>query len=168
MLKWLKAADMLAGRMLRLIAGGCLGIIFVLLTANVFVRFVPVVSLAWLDEIIEMLTAWMVFIGAAALWREKEHFAVSFLPDWWRGTRKGCLLNIMVDLISLTFLFVFTYYSLNLTIRASDWTPVLNMPKRVLYACMPISGAVMGIYSIRDLARNVYGLICGRKGEYAA
>ena len=40
----------------------------VLIAANVFVRFFPVVSLHWFDEIIELLYAYLVFYGAAALW----------------------------------------------------------------------------------------------------
>ena len=39
-----------------------------LVSANVLVRFVPVVSLHWFDEIVEMLYAYLVFYGAAALW----------------------------------------------------------------------------------------------------
>ncbi len=39
-----------------------------LISANVFVRFVPIVSLHWFDEIIELIYAYLVFYGAAALW----------------------------------------------------------------------------------------------------
>ena len=37
-----------------------------LVSANVLVRFVPVVSLHWFDEIVEMLYAYLIFYGAAA------------------------------------------------------------------------------------------------------
>ena len=39
----------------------------VLISANVFVRFFPVVSLHWFDEIVELIFAALVFYGAAAL-----------------------------------------------------------------------------------------------------
>ncbi len=150
-----KRIDGLVGTLLRGISVGCLAVISVLLTLNVLVRFVPVVSLAWFDEIIEMLFAWMVFLGAAALWREKEHFTVAFLPDWLKGTKKGDLLNVVINLVSLTFLLIFTYFALNLTIRAGDITPVLEMPKRLLYASMPLAGAIMTVYSLGDMVRSL-------------
>ena len=51
----------------------------ILVTANVFVRFVPVMSLHWFDEIVELLFAYLVFYGSAALWINREHFSVG---DW--------------------------------------------------------------------------------------
>ena len=54
----------------------------VLITANVFVRFFPIVSLHWFDEIIELLYAYLVFYGAAALWITREHISVG---DWMSG-----------------------------------------------------------------------------------
>ena len=47
-----------------------------------FVRFFPVVSLHWFDEIIELLYAYLVFYGAAALWITREHLSVG---DWISG-----------------------------------------------------------------------------------
>ena len=54
----------------------------ILITANVFVRFFPVVSLHWFDEIIELLYAYLVFYGAAALWILRGHISVG---DWISG-----------------------------------------------------------------------------------
>ena len=51
----------------------------ILITANVIVRFFPVVSLHWFDEIIELLYAYLVFYGAAALWILRGHICVG---DW--------------------------------------------------------------------------------------
>lgn len=147
----LKRIDCVVGAILRWGSTALLGIIFLLLVANVFVRFVPFTSFGWFDEIIEMLIAWFVFLGAAALWRENEHFVVAFLPDFFRGKATGYALDIIINVIGLTFIAAFTYYSLILTLRAADWTPVINMPKKLLYASMPVSGAFMFIYSLRNI-----------------
>jgi TRAP-type C4-dicarboxylate transport system permease small subunit len=147
----LKRIDRVLGFILRWGSTGLLALIFLILIANVFVRFFPFTSFGWFDEVVEMLIAWMVFLGAAALWRENEHFVVAFLPDLLKGKKAGYLLDIVINLISLAFIAVFTYYSLNLTLRAADWTPVINMPKKLLYASMPVSGIVMVIYSLRNI-----------------
>ncbi|MDT8900565.1 TRAP transporter small permease [Anaeroselena agilis] len=158
----LKNLDKILGCLLRGGSVALLAAIFVILIANVFVRFFPVTSFGWFDEIIEMLIAWFVFLGAAALWRENEHFVVSFLPDHLKGKTAGHLLDIVVSIVSLAFLAIFTYYSLNLTMRAQDWTPIINMPKKLLYASMPFSGALMIVYSVRNIIRSG-GRLVGRQ-----
>ena len=54
-------------------------ILTILISANVFVRFVPIASLHWFDEIIELVYAYLVFYGAAALWITRGHISVG---DW--------------------------------------------------------------------------------------
>lgn len=150
-MNFLKAADRVIGGALRWGSVSILGIVFVLLAVNVFVRFFPIVSFEWFDEVIEMLIAWMVFLGTAALWRENEHFTITFFPDLFKGRKAGFALDILINLVGLAFIGVFTYYSLNLTLRVSDWTPIINMPKKLLYASMPVSGVFMVIYSLRNI-----------------
>ena len=147
----LKALDKLIGGLLRWGSVAILALIFILLSFNVLVRFFPIVSFGWFDEIIEMMIAWMVFLGTAALWRENDHFTISFLPELLQGKKVGLALDIVIGLISLFFISVFTYYSFNITLRANDWTPVINMPKKLLYASMPVSGMIMVVYSLRNI-----------------
>jgi TRAP-type C4-dicarboxylate transport system permease small subunit len=137
---------------------------FVLLTllisANVFVRFFPVASLHWFDEIIELLYAYLVFYGAAALWISREHFGVG---DWIEKRMKGMKMRyvykLMIELLVMGFALIFFYYSLQLTLLARDVTNVFAIPKRVLYSCLPISGFIMIIYSLRNIAVEVSGFI---------
>ena len=147
----LEVTDRAIGRVLRWGSVSILGVVFVLLAINVFVRFFPIVSFEWFDEVIEMLIAWMVFLGTAALWRENEHFTITFFPDLFKGRKAGFALDILINLVGLAFIGAFTYYSLNLTLRVSDWTPIINMPKKLLYASMPVSGVFMVIYSLRNI-----------------
>ncbi len=103
---------------------------------------------------VAMLGAIFLLLSAAALWRENEHFVVAFLPDYLKCKKAGQLLDILINLISISFIGAFTYYSLNLTLRAEDWTPIINMPKKLLYASMPFSGALKIVYSIRNIVRS--------------
>jgi len=131
-----------------------------LISANVFVRFVPIVSLHWFDEIIELLYAYLVFYGAAALWISHEHFGVG---DWIEKRIKDRRMKygyrIIIELLVLCFVAIFFYYSLQLTILARDVTNVFAISKRILYSCLPVSGAVMMIYSIRNITVEMVGLI---------
>ena len=66
---------------------------------------------------------------------------------------------MMIELLVLCFVVIFFYYSLRLTILARDVTNVFAISKRILYSCLPVSGAVMIIYSIRNITVEMVGLI---------
>ena len=59
----------------------------------------------------------------------------------------------------LCFAAIFFYYSFELTRRAQDVTNVFAIPKQVLYSCMPIAGAVMVVYSIRNIIHEIIPLL---------
>ncbi len=132
----------------------------ILISANVFVRFVPIASLHWFDEIIELLYAYLVFYGAAALWISHEHFGVG---DWLekriKNIRMRTAYRMIIELLVICFVAIFFYYSLQLTLLARDVTNVFAIPKRVLYSCLPISGVIMILYSIRDLTVEIVGMM---------
>ena len=137
-----------------------------LITANVVVRFVPVVSLHWFDEIVEMLYAYLIFYGAAVLWITREHFSIG---DWigtrvLKGSRGRHIYRAIVEVLVLIFTIIFFYYSLRLTVLARDVTNVFAIPKGVLYSCMPVAGAVMVIYSIRNVIVEVIRIGQPREG----
>ena len=130
-----------------------------LVSANVFVRFFPVASLHWFDEIIELVYAYLIFYGAAALWISREHFGVG---DWIekriKQERMRHVYKLTIQLLVMGFALIFFYYSFRLTLLARDVTNVFAIPKRVLYSCLPISGFIMIIYSIRNITVEVIGI----------
>jgi TRAP-type C4-dicarboxylate transport system permease small subunit len=141
-----------------------------LVSANVFVRFVPVVSLHWFDEILELLYAYLIFYGAAALWITREHFSVG---DWisgriLKGSRTKRLYRAVLEVLVLIFAGVFFYYSLHLTLLAHDVTNVFAIPKSILYSCMPVAGAIMILYSIRNIAVEIIPLMNRKPKEGTA
>jgi TRAP-type C4-dicarboxylate transport system permease small subunit len=138
----------------------------ILISANVFVRFVPIVSLHWFDEIIELLYAYLVFYGAAALWISHEHFGVGeWIEKRISDQRMRYLYRLIIELLVLCFAVIFFYYSLRLTILARDVTNVFAIPKRVLYSCLPVSGAIMILYSIRNIVVEMMSILKLRRHE---
>lgn len=136
----------------------------ILITANVIVRFIPVVSLHWFDEIIELLYAYLVFYGAAALWILRGHISVgNWIEKSITSVRLRHLYRAVIELLVLAFAAFFFYYSWRLTVLAIDVTNVFAIPKRVLYSCMPVAGALMVIYSFRNIAVELIAF--GKKGE---
>ncbi len=140
---------------LRLICVCCFCLLLLLLAGNVFVRHFPVAAFYWFDEVVEWMFAWMIFFGAAALWARDEHFKLEWISEKIKGTTAGHLVALLLEFLSLFFLAVFFYESYRLTALAKDWTPVFNVSRRYLYVCMPISGAIMVGYSMRNIVREL-------------
>jgi TRAP-type C4-dicarboxylate transport system permease small subunit len=143
--------DRIVGSAMQRASSFCIVTLWILVTATVLFRFVPIFPMAWSDEIVELLFAWMVFSGAAELCRERKHFIVDLIPNMIAGTRTGQVLNIVIQLLALAFLLVFTYEGAFLAIKATDRSPVFELPKTLWYMVMPIAGLIMIGYTARDL-----------------
>jgi TRAP-type transport system small permease protein len=166
-MKVLKYFDKIILKILKVVTITCFFLLTILVTANVFVRFVPVASLHWFDEIVELLYAYLVFYGSAALWITREHFSVG---DWIGGriiknNSARSMYRILVELMVLVFMVVFFYYSYQLTALAQDVTNAFAIPKSVLYSCLPVSGGLMIIYSIRNIVVEIMGIRTSRQVE---
>lgn len=147
----LAAVDRFLAIMMRWLTLACFVTLLILLAGIVFVRFVPVTSLGWSDEIVEWAFAWMVFVGAAVLWRDNEHFRVEWLPNRLKAKASGKVLGLVVEALSIIFLAIMTYYGMKLTVAAHDRSPILELPRHIWYVCIPLAGIAMIGYSIRNL-----------------
>jgi TRAP-type C4-dicarboxylate transport system permease small subunit len=144
---------------LRRLTLACFVTLLILLAGVVFVRFVPITSLGWSDEIVEWAFAWMVFMGAAVLWRDNEHFRVLWLADKLKARASGKVLGLVVEALSITFLAVMTYYGMKLTVAAHDRSPILELPRHIWYFCIPLAGIIMIAYSIRNFVGTVRQIV---------
>src|SRR4030042_4977048 len=147
----LKKTDQILFLILKCGSATCLVGLLFFIAAGVFVRFVPISSMGWADEIIEFGFAWMVFLGAAALWRARGHFRVEMVSERLAGKKLGRMIDIFLSLLALVFLLVFTYQGGLIAIQATDRSPILELPRTLWYMSIPISGMIMIGYTIRDL-----------------
>jgi TRAP-type C4-dicarboxylate transport system permease small subunit len=125
--------------------------------ASAFVKsLLPIASFHWFDEIVELCFASLVFYGAAALWAEKGHFSVG---DWISprlpSERSRRLYKTILSFISAAFMAIFFWFSLRLTMRTSELTTVFQLPKALLYSCMPVSSLIMLLYSLTDIYADI-------------
>ena len=127
-----------------------IGLVF-FVGAGVIVRFIPAFSMGWADEIVEFGFAWMVFLGMAALCRARTHFRVDLLPLKLAGSQSGRILEIILSLLALIFFLVFTYQGGVLSIKSTDRSPILELPRYLWYGVIPLSGVIVAVYAIRDL-----------------
>jgi TRAP-type transport system small permease protein len=159
LIRILKGIDSFLTAALKWLTIGLTVVITLIISAGVFLRYVPLTTLTWKDEIIELCFAGMVFFGAAAVWMAKGHFSVGdFLAKRIKGERAKAGYQLLLELITLAFAALFFKYSLDLVNRAYEVTSVFAIPKKYIYLCMPISSVIMICYSLVFVARNVIGL----------
>ena len=131
-----------------------------ILTFNIVVRFLPIMSMHWFDEILEMLYGALVFYGAAAVWVAHGHFSVGdWLSKYLPGKRSRFVYRFLVEACSLVFIAVFFKYSLDLTLQTSEYTTSFAISKAWLYACMPITGAIMLVYSVKNMVLELRAIL---------
>ncbi len=136
--------------------------ITVILTLNIIVRFVPIMSMHWFDEILELLYGALIFYGAAAVWVNHGHFSVG---DWLSKRIKSVYLRfiyrLLVELTSLIFIAIFFKYAIDLTMQTEEQTTAFALSKKWLYACMPITGGIMIVYSVKNMVIELSGILAG-------
>ena len=123
-----------------------------ILTLNIVVRFFPFMSMHWFDEILELLYGALVFYGAAAVWVTHSHFSVGdWISKYLKSVRARFAYRLVVEFMSLVFIAIFFWYALELMLQTEERTTAFAMSKKWLYACMPITGGIMVLYTIKNM-----------------
>lgn len=128
----------------------------------------PMTSMHWFDEIVEMCFAGLVFYGAAVLWATKGHFSVGdFISRHLPNYTMRAMYKITVTVICAGFMAVFFWFSLRLALRSTELTTFFQIPKSLLYSCMPFSSFIMLLYSLAELYCDVKRLFIRDDGDIA-
>jgi TRAP-type C4-dicarboxylate transport system permease small subunit len=148
---YLSVVDRLIEKFLRWGSIICLVSLLILVSGNVIFRFIPILSMGWADEIIEFFFAWMIFLCAANLWRERSHFRVELIPNRLANKKSGRNLEISLCILAFFFFLVFSYEGGILSAKATDRSPIMEWPRYLWYFVLPFSGGIIIVYTMRDL-----------------
>ena len=163
-MKTLIKLDAVFASILKCITIGCCVAIAVILFVRVILRFTPLnFNFSWSDEVVAWLMAWMIFITAAQVTRERSHFSVDLLPTKLKGKALGVLLNLFITVLSIVFFVAFLDYSVQLTMKATTFSlsPILKVSDRVPYSSMPTCCVICLIYLVRDFVVEIQSLLTG-------
>lgn len=131
-----------------------------ILTLNIVVRFFPFMSMHWFDEILELLYGALVFYGAAAVWVTHSHFSVGdWISKYLKSVRARFIYRLLVEVMSLVFIAVFFWYALELLMQTEERTTAFAMSKKWLYACMPITGGIMVLYTLKNMYLELAAIV---------
>ena len=125
------------------------------LMLGVFSRYVLFRTFTWYDEIARLCFVWIVFLGAAVGVKRGAHFGLHLLTDRLpeRPRRAAILLTPAVVVAFGIVLIVQGWEFLQLGRFQS--TPVMGLSKVWVYAAMPVGGALMALFALRALWRQM-------------
>jgi TRAP-type C4-dicarboxylate transport system permease small subunit len=61
------------------------------------------------------------------------------------------------------FFAVLFYFGCRLVARATELSTVFQIPKKVMYSCIPVSAFIMLCYSVAEITQDIRGFVCGKK-----
>ena len=146
-LKWLDV------NLERALAGFLLASIVVLISVNVFLRYVMNASLSWGEELTLWIFVWFVWIAVSLAFQKREHIRITVLTDALSPSGRKAI-EVFVSLLILAFLITLSVECIKLMLKpfvASQTSVVLGLPIPILYASAPFGAALAGFRVVQHL-----------------
>ncbi|GAB2580926.1 TRAP transporter small permease [Ramlibacter solisilvae] len=127
-----------------------LGVVFVILSANVGLRYVAGTSLATASELPELLFPWMIMAGVVLAAQHGSHIAVVILTQKLGAARRWVLAGG-------SLVVAFLYASLAVIawplaeIAADERSPILQVPGSVTVWCLMLGFALLSVVTLCKL-----------------
>lgn len=143
-------------KVLSLFCIGLFGFLVLLVTWQVFTRFVLNDPSVISEELAKYCFVWLVLFGAAYVFGEKGHLSIEFIKNtfpqkWQLGA--DITIEVVIIVFAICALVMGGYNATSLA-----WTQMaaaLQIPVGYLYAAMPLSGLCIVFYCLN----NIYHLI---------
>lgn len=135
-----------------------LSIFFVAIMIQIVSRHMGV-SIIWTEEVANYSFIWSVFMGAAVMVNQREHFSFDFLTLKLTGAKRIGLI-ILIDIIVLLFAIGLLYYGIQAasTFWDYNWVALPDMKMGYVWIALPITGLTMGIYTLNHILNGVKSL----------
>jgi TRAP-type C4-dicarboxylate transport system permease small subunit len=136
----------------------------VIVTAGVFYRYVLNASLIWYDEFASYLLVWLTFYGAVVAAYHHKHIAFETLVAGFRPAVRRWV-AVGAEVCVLVFQGILCYYGWVLMVAVRVETAVSLEWVRMswVYSVFPISGGLMLLISLVDLAGVLRGEMPGKE-----
>ena len=149
-----KILDRIVGAICSLI----LGSMVLVLAWQVFSRYALNAPSTYSEEILRYGMIWSSLLGAAFACGRQSHMAIYLLRDMMSG-RLRTMLNLLTPVAFILFSgAVLIAGGLRaVDVAQSQTSPVMQIPMVWVYVAMPVSGALIVIYSVMELIDTFYG-----------
>ena len=123
--------------------------------AQVFTRYVLNNSLIGTEEVARYCFIWMSMLGGSICVGRWAHSTVSIVSDALPELGQK-ILFIFINVLIIICAYIFVTGGINMFIAAGDQlTPTMRIPKCLIYLCVPLGGAGMGLHSVEHILVSV-------------
>jgi len=130
--------------------------IVVITFLQVLFRYVFQISLAWTEELARYTFMWIAALSVAYAFKTKSHFALKFVVDRF-GFKIRRLISSIVTFLTITFLVIFTWKSLQYVQSASNQiAPGTGLSMVIPYSSMVCAGLLMIFYVIKNWREEMF------------
>ena len=150
-LKWLNA------NLERVLIALLLAGMVLLISANVFMRYVMNASLSWGEELTLWIFVWFIWLSVSYAFHRREHVRIT-LFKFMLTKKKQVWLEVIVDLAVLAFLCLLSLECIKLIIApfvAHQKSVVLGFPIPFLYASAPVGALLSSFRILQNLFKTV-------------
>jgi TRAP-type C4-dicarboxylate transport system permease small subunit len=133
-------------------------LIFALVLAQVFFRYVLNDPLVWSEELARLAFIWVAMLTWGLGSRRGSHIAVTFLPDMLPRTPR-LLLAMLVQALIILFCAILAWHGVTLTARNTDLSLVtLDISYAIVYVVAPIGAMIVVFYCLAEIHRLALSL----------
>jgi TRAP-type C4-dicarboxylate transport system permease small subunit len=142
-----KIADALE-KMLKVASVCILVLLVIVVSIQIFARYVLNHSLSWSEELVRYLFIYLIFLGASIVYKQNKHISVSYFFNQ-LPARMRSIISILVDLLLLIFLLVVFHQGLKLSSMVHNvLTAALNIPWMYVYLAIVLGSGSMVIFTL--------------------
>lgn len=123
-----------------------------LISVQVFCRYVLGFSISWVEEVSLLLMVWFSFIAMAIGVKNKLHIAIELFTMWLPQQIKRQIISRIADISIIIIGFVLIYYGILLVQYGLLSTlPATGLPAAAGYIFVPVTGVLITYDALMDL-----------------
>lgn len=147
----MKIIDKYLTLLVRGIIGIALLVLFLVSFSVIIGRVFFGASMGWSQDVIRLCFTYVIYFGAAYCVREKGHLNVDFLLGMMKPKLRQTV-EFIINLVLLAFFAFIVYFGFQFAATgASQKSPYLMLPMTWYYYGVPVSGAMMFFYMLKQL-----------------
>jgi len=135
---------------------GCISVITVCVSVQVFVRYVlQKPFFLWTEELARFILIWMVFLGIGVGVKNDAHFAMDVLPPL-LGRRWGAVVRLFNDLCMGTILILLILAGLRFSwFGMFQYSPNMEILMVLVFISIPLGGVLSLTYLVERIQQRV-------------
>ncbi len=108
-------------------------------------------AFSWTEELSRYLLVWGSFFAATIAYKKGSHIAITFVVNLFNEKTRR-IVKLTMDILSSIFFVVMIYFGFKMiSLQIYQTSPAMQIPMRLVYLCIPLSGIIMLYYNIEEI-----------------